>query len=64
MGDVLGLLEVGVGVRVYVGENYAAGFEEAYVLLEGCRVHGDEHVALVAGGVDAFADAYLEAADA
>ena len=64
VGDIEGFFHIGLGERVDVDDDYAAGLEEADVLLEGRGVHGDEHVAAVAGGVDTLAHADLEARDA
>lgn len=46
---------------VDVDDDYAAGLEEAEVLLEGRGIHGHEDVALVAGSVHTGAYAHLKA---
>ena len=57
-------LEVRFLERVDVDDDDAAGLEEFDILLESSRgIHGYQHVALVAGGVDACADAHLKARD-
>ncbi len=61
VGCVLSLLEVAFAEGVDIDDDHSTGLEEAVVLLEGSGVHRNEHVATVAGGVDTFADAYLEA---
>ena len=49
---VAGLAQVSVGEGVDVDDQDAAVFQVADVRLQGGRIHGDQHVRLVAGGLD------------
>ena len=54
------LAQIGFLKRVDVDDDHAAGFEKFYILLERRGVHGDKHIAAVAGSVHACSDAYLK----
>ena len=59
-GLILRLLQIGFFERVDVDDDNTAGLEMLVISLERCRIHGDEHIACIAGSVDTCSDTYLD----
>ncbi len=64
VSGVFRFFKIGFAEGVDIHNNHATLFKELVILLQCCRVHGQQHIAAVAGGVHIVAYAYLKAGNA